>query len=552
MSEKLEDYSRDELLTLVKSLKSRKRFGLVWEDKPELVATMCAENLPVLFEIEDMALISDANKRTNLIIEGDNYHSLSVLNYTHAGLIDLIAIDPPYNTGANDFTYNDQYVDREDTFRHSKWLSFMDKRLKLAKNLLSDSGVIVMNIDENEFAQLKLLSDQIFGETNYIMDVIWNSRKSVSSDAIISLNHNHTLIYAKDISTIRSLTKKGKRFKLATQEHKFSNPDNDPRGPWSSVPLDAPQIRSNLQYTITNPATGQEFLPPPGRHWGTTEEKFKVMLSEGRIFFGKTGKSRPQIKRFLSDAQDKGETPKSIWDDVDTTTKGTQELETVLGYKAFNNPKPLALMQRVIQLATDSNSIILDFFAGSGTTGHAVLRSNAEDGGNRQFILCTNNENEIAERITYKRIKGAIEGYKGQEPIPANVRYFKTDFVSKKATDDQTRISLLERSQQIIAVREGTFDVVQQEEHLTVLSNSTQYSAIVYDQDAIASVIGYFNEKDDEKHLKIYVFSLSNDNYEEDFKGLRRSYELTPIPEGLLSVYRRIFDSGMKNVGEKL
>lgn len=549
MSKALADYTRDELLAVIKGLKARKKFGLVWEDKPENVAIMCAANLPVLFEATDKAILEAPDASTHLLIEGDNYHSLSVLNYTHAGQIDLIAIDPPYNTGANDFTYNDQYVDREDAFRHSKWLSFMDKRLRLAKNLLSDSGVIVMNIDENEFAQLKLLSDQIFGESNYVMDVIWNSRKSVSSDAIISLNHNHTLIYAKNISTIRSLTKKGERFKLATQEHKFSNPDNDPRGPWSSVPLDAPQIRANLQYTITNPITGQEFVPPPGRHWGTTEEKFNVMLSEGRVFFGKTGKSRPQIKRFLSDAQDKGETPKSIWDDVDTTTKGTQELEAVLGYKAFNNPKPLALMQRVIQLATDSDSTILDFFAGSGTTGHAVLRSNVEDGGNRKFILCTNNENEIAESITYQRIKGAIAGYKGQDAMPANVRYFKTDFVSKEATDDQTRIKLVERSQQVISLREATFDIAHEGKKFVVMENPEKYAVIIYDQDAIPDAIQFLN-KTEGKEIKLYVFSLSNDSYESDFYDLIHPFGISPIPEGILEVYRRIFGKPTESVGE--
>lgn len=548
MSKSLDDYTRDELLEVIKGLKARKKFGLVWEDKPENVATMCAEHLPVLFEATDKAILEAPDSLTHILIEGDNYHSLSVLNYTHAGQIDLIAIDPPYNTGTKDFIYNDQFVDKDDTFRHSKWLSFMEKRLRLAKNLLSDAGVIVMNIDENEFAQLKLLSDQIFGESNYVMDVIWNSRKSVSNDAIISLNHNHTLIYAKSISAVRDLNKKGLRFKLSTQEHKFDNPDNDPRGSWAADPFDAPGIRPNLTFPITNPNNGTVYMPPNGRCWRTSEEEYLKFLAEGMIVFGKKGNSKPQLKRYLSDATDKGMTPKSIWDDVDTTTNGTQELEAVLGYKAFNNPKPLALMQRIIQLATDSNSTILDFFAGSGTTGHAVLRSNAEDGGNRKFILCTNNENEISENVTYRRIKGAISGYKGQDPIPANVRYFRTDFVSKEATDDQTRTKLVERSQQIIAVREGTYDSVYEAEELTILSNSEKYSAIVYDQDAIPALLKYFENTEDQRQVNIYFFSLSNDNYEAEFNGLSRSYELRPIPEGLLAVYRRIFNSRIKSL----
>lgn len=541
--------SKEELIDLVRTLMMRKKFGLVWEDKPETVVQLCQDNLPVLEEVASKAILQVDDAPTNFLIEGDNFHSLSVLNYTHAGKIDLIAIDPPYNTGANDFTYNDQYVDREDAFRHSKWLSFMERRLRLAQALLSDAGVIVMNIDENEFAQLKMLSDQIFGEANYIMDVIWNSRKSVSSDAIISLNHNHTLIYARNIGELRALSKQGKRFKLAEQEHKFSNPDNDPRGPWSAVPLDAPQVRANLSYIITNPNTGEKYPPPPGRHWGTTEEKYKILLSEGRIVFGKTGKSKPQVKRYLAHAQEKGLTPKSIWDDVDTTTKGTQELEAVLGYKAFNNPKPLALMERVIELATDKNSIVLDFFAGSGTTGHAVLRKNAEDGGQRQFILCTNNENEIAENITYQRLATAISGYKDNSPIPSNLRYLKTALVNKQRNDDQTRQELVEKSLEMICMREDTFSPVVSEAEYKIFAGHNSFSAVLLDSDSLEELKAKIEELPGDKPVAIYAFSLSNDTYQADFNDLNREHVLRAIPEGILEVYRRIFNN-QKSSGE--
>lgn len=543
MSKNFEEMSKDELIDLVNNLLKRKKFGLVWEDKPEKVAQQCQDNFPVLEEVVDKAILKSESNRTNFLIEGDNFHSLSVLNYTHAGKIDLIAIDPPYNTGANDFVYNDQYVDREDTFRHSKWLSFMDRRLRLAQSLLSESGVIVMNIDENEFAQLKMLSDQIFGEANYIMDVIWNSRKSVSSDAIISLNHNHTLIYAKNISEVRRLSKQGKRFKLAEQEHKFSNPDNDPRGPWSAVPLDAPQVRANLSYEITNPNTGQKYPPPPGRHWGTTEEKYNILFNEGRIIFGKTGKSKPQVKRYLSEAQDKGLTPKSIWDDVDTTTHGTKELEAILGYKAFNNPKPLSLLERVIELTTDKDSIVLDFFAGSGTTGHAVLRKNAEDGGRRSFILCTNNENDIAESITYQRLKTAIGGYKDNAPLDANVRYFKTAFVAKQKNDDQTRQELVDKSIEMICLREDTFELVVSKPEFSIYLGKGNYSAVIFDPDAIEALKVKIEELPGESEVAIYAFSLSNDTYQSDFKDLTRKHILRAIPEGILEVYRRLFNN---------
>jgi len=208
--DKYKDYSKEELVEELETLKNKK-YGLVWDKKNSqemLDAFVNWENMPenfvpktfpVLKEVRGKEISTDKTSPTNLLIEGDNYHSLAVLNFTHQNAIDLIYIDPPYNTGNNDFTYNDKYVDRDDPWRHSKWLSFMEKRLSLAKNLLKKEGTIFISIDDNEFAQLKLLCDEIFGEKNFVMDIIWNSRKSVSSDAIVSLNHNHTLLYAKDV-----------------------------------------------------------------------------------------------------------------------------------------------------------------------------------------------------------------------------------------------------------------------------------------------------------------------------------------------------------------
>jgi adenine-specific DNA-methyltransferase len=276
------------------------------------------------------------------------------------------------------------------------------------------------------------LCDRIFGEENFVINAIWNSRKSVSSDAIVSLNHNYTTIYAKNINKLRGQIKKDNKFKLLIREDKFSNPDNDSRGPWTADPFDAPEIRSNLAYEITNPYNNKTYLPPHGRHWRTTKEEYEKFLKEGRIIFGKTGNSKPQLKRYLSDAEIKGITPKSIWDDVGTTTNGTQELEEIFGEKIFNNPKPVSLIRRILELATGKNSTVLDFMAGSGTTGHAVLDLNREDGGNRRFILCTNNElnglakelkergmsdkeieeHGICRRVTYPRLEKVINGYK--------------------------------------------------------------------------------------------------------------------------------------------
>lgn len=357
----------------------------------------------------------------NLVLKGDNLDSLKILKNHYSGKIKCIYIDPPYNTDKDEFVYPDKF-DKEETevlglanlsendfarmdfsFKtkksHNGWLAFMYPRLLLARDLLSKEGVIFISIDDNEQANLKLLCDDVFGEENFVADIIWNSRKSVSNDTIISLNHNHTLFFSKDISFLQE---NKSDYRLSATEDKFSNPDNDPRGNWVADPFDAPNIRPNLTYPIENPNTGEIYMPPKGRCWRTTKEEYENFLSEGRIVFGKTGKSKPQLKRYFSEAEQKGIVAKSIWDDVGTTTNGTQELEGIIGEKVFDNPKPVSLISRILEIATDKNSIILDFFAGSGTTGHAVMQLNAEDGGNRKFILCQIDEPIKEDKPAYK------------------------------------------------------------------------------------------------------------------------------------------------------
>ena len=547
--ENYSQWSKEELIEEVKKHKKRKKYGIVWEDKPEEVAELCKEKLPVLVEDKGKEIETDKDKSVNILIEGDNYHALSVLNYTHKGKIDVIYIDPPYNRGSGDnFVYNDKIIDNEDTFRHSKWISFMNKRLKLARNLLSIRGQIFISIDDTEVAQLKLLCDEIFGEENFVIDIIWNSRKSVSSDTIVSLNHNHTLFYAK---SMKWLQQNKQEFRLKTNNNKFSNPDNDLNGPWTADPFDAPNIRPNLTYPIKNPNTGKVFMPPKGRCWRTTKEEYKRFLDEGKIIFGKNGKSKPQLKRYLSYAEDKGLTPKSIWDDVGTTTNGTQELEKLLGSKKFNNPKPVSLIKRIIELASTKKSIILDFFAGSGTTGQATIEFNLEDEGSRKFILCTNNENnngsgyKIAEDICYPRIKKVIQNLEKESKgklvknMPGNLKYFKTDFVDALPTDRNKR-RLVDKSTEMLCLKEDCFEEVKHANDFRVYKNAQdRYLGIIYDDDGIEHF------KKEAKRLKkkfvVYVFSLDDSAREEEFEDIKELVELKPIPAVILNVYRRIF-----------
>lgn len=352
----------------------------------------------------------------NLIVHGDNLEGLKALMPYYYGKVKCIYIDPPYNTGNENWVYNDrvnspkikqwlrQTVKVDDLTRHDKWLCMMYPRLKLLRELLAYDGVIFISIDDNEHCGLKLMMDEIFGEENFVANFIWNHRKSSQNDIDVSLAHNYTLCFAKK-------REKHSLNRLEIDGGKFFNPDNDLRGNWVADPMDAPGVRENLMYPILNPNTNETFLPPKGRHWRFTKEKFEEALRTNRIIFGRTGKSKPQYKRFQSEAEEKGVNVFTIWNDVDTATEGTRELMNLFdGSKIFDTPKPVNFITKILKLSTDNNSVILDSFAGSGTTGHAVLDLNKEDGGNRKFIL-VEMEDAIAKDITAERVKRAIRKY---------------------------------------------------------------------------------------------------------------------------------------------
>ena len=449
-----------------------KKYGLVWEEHEEEVDVKMKTHIPVFTEVKEKEIVGNSESdEFNFLLEGDNLHSLRLLEKTHKGKIDVIYIDPPYNTGHKDFIYDDAFVDRQDGYSHSKWISFMEKRLKIAHSLLKSSGTIFISIDDNEYANLKLLCDEIFGEENMISDIIWNSRKSVSNDAVVSLNHNYTLVYTRNINEFNKVKH---LFKLPNNENGFANPDDDPRGPWKADPFDAPAIRPNLTYEIINPNTGEKFLPPNGRHWRTEKNKYFELLADNRIVFGKTGKSKPQQKRFLYEAKEKGATPKSLWDDCGTATDGTKELQDIFGSKAFDTPKPTGLIKKIIDLAGDKDSLILDFFAGSGTTAQSVLEKNKEDGGNRHFILCTNNDGNICSEVTYPRICTVItgkrqDGSKYSDGIATNMKYYKTDFIDKES--EEIYEDLLVHIKEMIQLEYG------------VKVDNTKYAMIIDDEE---------------------------------------------------------------------
>lgn len=398
-----------------------KKYGLVFEEHREEIDEVLDTHTPVLTENRDLFINNGG--QMNFLIEGDNLASLKLLEKTHKGKIDLIYIDPPYNTLKEGFTYSDTLVDKNDTFRHSKWLSFMKQRMSIAHNLLSKNGAVFISLDDNEVATLRMLCDEIFGYQNFVANVIWEKKFSPQNDAKwLSDSHDHILVYAKDKEEWhpRLLTR------TEEMDSRYSNPDNDPRGPWASSDFTVKTASEAYMYPIETPS-GRIVMPTASRSWVTSEENYIKLKNDNRIWFGKKGNNVPRIKTFLSEVQ-QGTVCKTLWyrTEVGDTQEGTRDLKNVFGKAgAFTNPKPIRLIERVLDIASSETSIILDFFAGSGTTGHAVMKLNADDGGNRRFILCTNNENNICRDVTYERIKRVID----KENYEASLKYYKVDYI---------------------------------------------------------------------------------------------------------------------------
>ncbi len=367
-----------------------------------------------LIASREKGLSPQSSLHDNLILHGDNLAALKSLLPFYREQVKCIFIDPPYNTGNESWEYNDNVnsplikdwlgktVDRDDLTRHDKWLCMMMPRLKLLHQLLRKDGVIFVSIDDNEMHHLRCLMNEVFGEENFLASFIWHHRKSKQNDIRVSLGHNYILGYTKNETHFELKS-------IPVNESQFSNPDNDPRGPWTLDPMDAPNIRPNLTYEIINPNTGKSYYPPKGRCWQFCKEKYEQALEEGRIVFGRTGRAKPQYKRYLEEAKQKGRSVSTIWQDVGTATNATEELNQIFGEKGvFKTPKPSDLIRKLVLLSTDHDSVVLDSFAGSGTTAHAVLAQNLEDGGNRRFILVECED--YAESTTAERVRRVIQG----------------------------------------------------------------------------------------------------------------------------------------------
>lgn len=331
----------------------------------------------------------------NLIIKGNNLLALHSLKKEFAGKVKLIYIDPPYNTGNDGFKYNDR-------FNHSTWLTFMRNRLTIAKELLRNDGVIFISLDDREAHYAKVMCDEVFDVENFLSDIIWNSTKSVTNTAIISNSHTHTLVYFKNKNYY---VKNRMEFRLKENGVGFSNPDNDPRGVWKADPFQVGGWRPNQQYEIKNPNTGVIYKPNAGCSWKNDFAKFQELLADKKIVFGVDGNAGPQRKRFLSEAMERGKVAKTIWDDIETTTNGTQHLKKLFNNQIFSNPKPEGFIKRIIELVTQEKDIVLDYHLGSGTTASTAHKMN------RQYIGIE--QMDYIETVAKERLKKVIEGEQG-------------------------------------------------------------------------------------------------------------------------------------------
>lgn len=601
----LDGLTNEEKSELLKLLRSQKKYGLVWEDKPEDAELRMVDEMPVLEEVPERAIVCDAPDAPNhILIEGDNLEALTALTYTHTGKIDVIYIDPPYNTGNKDFVYNDSFVDRENGYRHSMWLSFMNKRLKIAKNLLSEKGVIFISIDDNEQAQLKILCDEIFGLENFIGDVSWQRTYSIRNDSKgIPAEVEHLLVFSKSDSW-----QPNKLPRTEDMNSSYANPDGD-RCDWMSGSPVAPGAATHqgMVYAIQHPITG-EFLYPSSRAcwryaqnqmleymngWceymledlhdeeqrakvcgidvsklkkdvkaivlvndlDVSKKKAMAVYKNGpwpRFFFTNKGKGGIRRKVYLDSVGGRIATNYWPYEETGHTDEAKKELIKIFGQAPFDTPKPTRLIRRVFDLSTDKNSLILDFFAGSGTTLHATMQLNSEDGGHRQCILATNNENGICENVTYERNRRVIQGYttpKGEE-IPGlthnNLRYYKTKLLSRQQTVKNKR-ALVEASTDLLCIKNNVYTEQTcfagrklKPSCARYFDNGETKMLVIYNEltvDAFAETIYHM---DVEGKILIYVFSNTRYAYDDNFEDVLDKVELCALPAAIYDAYRNI------------
>lgn len=605
-----ENLSKEQLIVLLKerdtALAARaatKKYGLVWEDKEEDADRKGAGMVPLLVADESRFVRADPSQPTHVLIEGDNYHALKVLTCTHERSVDVIYIDPPYNTGNKDFKYNDRFVDKEDGYRHSKWLSFMVRRLQLAKRLLKDTGVIFLSIDESEVAQLKLLCDSVFGEVNGIATAIWSGGRKNDSH-FISVSHEYLLCYARSKKTLEEKKrwwrekKQGLKaiyqkadelascdtpdslgvFQEASKRLKAwfkSLPESDPskahehycwidtNGVYFAGDVSWPG-GGGPRYPVYRPDDSDRKYPykVPARGWGYAEKGMQELLvlkapAPGAmptcgIHFGADSSTVPCAKRYLKNTE--FQAPYSvIYKDGRAASK---TLQAILGRKLFDYPKDTEVLSQILGWTLPADGVVVDFFAGSGSTGHAVMQLNAEDGGTRQCILVTNDEGEfkasegsvleggICTHVTYPRLRRVIEGYttpagKAVEGLKENLAFYRAEFTPDRTTHGGMK-KLFEELVDTLRFKEGCFDEVQTEDGPWRLftDNKGHHMVVLLDEFASEECAEIVARLDGT--VKVYAFAYFEDDDVSDAFAHLSNVEVVLQPGRLLKALRKV------------
>ena len=469
------EHNDDESLIAIHEIEAEltsKKYGLVWEEHEERVDVQMQNKIPVFTEVTDKEIVNDCHLPYHFLLEGDNLHSLRLMEKTHRGKIDVIYIDPPYNTGNHDFMYDDSFVDSNDGYRHSKWLSFMSVRLRIAKNLLSETGVIFISINHYEFGPLKVLCDEIFDEINFVGHLTWESTTQPINAGTAKFQ------LQQKVESIYCYAKNKKRknaFLLKKLESNFQYPH---QGKFGKCRFEIIEKSDSGQYrrdTMKFAILGQ--YPRKGKRWQIGESTARQLEAAGKVEI-----VDGIVKRavYPEDEIDKlkyapfwSHLPSEL---VGTAQNGKEELNTIMERPVgFDTVKPMALIEELLS-HFEKDITVLDFFAGSGTTAHAVLKMNAEDKGRRKFILCTNNENHICEEITYERIKRAIQGYGQVQGLSGNLKYYKTDFIAKNldSIDNSVSSALVNHCQEMVQL-----------EHAVKLDGA-EYKLVFSDEEADA------------------------------------------------------------------
>lgn len=569
----LDGLNQDERAYLVNLVNTKKKYGLVWEDKPEDVEEQLRTKLPVLQEVKERTIINDAitsstssraesrgETPNHILIEGDNLHALTALTFTHENKIDLIYIDPPYNTGNKDFIYNDHYVDKEDAYRHSKWISFMEKRLRIAHKLLKDDGVIFISIDDNEQAQLKMLCDEVFLENNFITQFLWE--KTSTPPALskkVRKKMEYILCYEKKAdNTSYSIGKvDGGDVPLLNSGNKLIQLKFPPNSMFFKIP-DNKYIENNKRKVklitdvlVENSYNKNEIILEGNFKW--KQEMLNDEIEKGTYFLVKSDLFSIRFQR--SEENLKTKTPTNRLDretNVGTNEEAKKEVNNI-GVDYFDYPKPISLLKLLINLKKKETATILDFFAGSGTTLHSLIELNGEDGGSRQGILVTNNENNIAEEVTYERNKRVIQGYtnaKGEQVEGLknnNLRYYKTAYVDREPSLQNKR-QLTQLATELLCIKEDCYTEVQHQLSINpkqaqiFTNNNGKYLVAIYHsrnqlqvQEQLISWVESLTNTT--QKVRLYAFSPEKEVLAEEFYEVAEKVEVVPLPEAIYNAY---------------